>query len=41
VLVRHDNRKRGRTWEAPSLLDLLREFEVELRRDDDTGYDDE
>jgi Fic family protein len=34
VLVRHDNRKRGRTWEAPTLLAALREFEVELRIDD-------
>ncbi|MGH2892376.1 MAG: Fic family protein [Solirubrobacteraceae bacterium] len=38
VLVRHDNRKRGRTWEAPALLDLLRGFEVELRTD---GEDDD
>jgi Fic family protein len=39
VLVRHDNRKRGRTWEASALLDLLRAFEVELRADDEDDED--
>ena len=39
VLVRHDNRKRGRIWDAPALLDLLREFEVELRGDEEDGDD--
>jgi Fic family protein len=37
VLVRHDNRKRGRTWEAPALLDLLRAFESDLRADNEDG----
>jgi Fic family protein len=30
VLVRRDNRKRGRSWEAPELIELVRELEVEL-----------
>ena len=35
VLIRHDNRKRGRTWEAPALLDLLSAFETDLRTVED------
>lgn len=34
ILVRHDNRKKGRSWEAPDLLDLLKRFEVELSSED-------
>lgn len=30
VLVRRDNRKRGRSWEAPELIDLVRELESDL-----------
>lgn len=40
ILVRRDNRKRGRSWEAPSLLDLLRDFEVDLAQDDEDAYRD-
>lgn len=30
VLLRRDNRKRGRSWEAPQLMDLVRDLEAEL-----------
>jgi Fic family protein len=30
ILVRRDNRKRGRSWEAPQLIDLVRELEIDL-----------
>ncbi|MGA2471341.1 MAG: Fic family protein [Solirubrobacteraceae bacterium] len=35
VLVRRDNRMRGRSWEAPALLALLEDFDAHLSRDED------
>jgi Fic family protein len=46
VLKRRDNRKRGRSWEAPELFDAIRSFEASLgapadgEDDEDLGDDD-